>query len=342
VYAAYQGKVPAVFRCYQVQPVWRADTPGKGRFREFYQCDADVVGSASRLAETELLAASSECLQKLGFGDFTLRLNHRGLLRAIVELCGVPSAREIDAIIAIDKLDKVGRDGVDDELSRKGIAGDSRKQLLDIISERASLEHVGKAVANGEKGRAAVDDIRTVIDLCQATPAAGRVAFDISLARGLDYYTGCIYEAEAPGLASSLGGGGRYDQLVGSFLGKPVPACGFSLGLERILGVMEERGHFPGLPAPVDAVLAAVAEDDLEEALRLSQRLRARGLKVELSTRTLKPGKLRKQADGRGLPFAIWLEPDAKGRASLWKREDGTITADMGFDSLVEVLGITP
>ncbi len=338
VYAGYRGKLPAVFKCFQMQPVWRADAPGRGRFREFYQCDVDVVGSASRLAEAEVVAAASECLAKLGFRSFGLRLNHRGLLKAIVERAGIPQNNETDAIVAIDKLDKLGTQGVDRELAAKGIDREARAQLLGLVADHPGLDIVQKAVAGSDLGAEAVDDIRSVLELSQVTPAAEHLVFDVGLARGLDYYTGCIFEVAVPGLESSLGGGGRYDDLIGMFLGKPVPACGFSLGLERILVVMDECGLFPSWLRRLDAVVAAAQVEDLREALRVSQVIRAAGFRAELRPKAEKPGKLRKYADEAGVPTAVWLERDAEHGVSMWCKSDGSIRHGLGLDNVLKVL----
>jgi histidyl-tRNA synthetase len=339
VYAAYQGKLPAVFRCYQIQPVWRADTPGKGRFREFYQCDVDIVGSSALLVEVEVGAAASECLTQLGFDSFTLRLNHRGLLRAIIELANVPDAKETDAIIAIDKMDKVGKEGVDAELEKRGIEIKAREALVGLVGENPSLERIWRHVADHAVGRQAVEAIQAVLELSEVTPAAQRFTFDITLARGLDYYTGCIFEAAVPDLGISLGGGGRYDNLIGMFMNKQVPACGFSLGLERILVVMEERGLFPESLYPIDAVIAAQRDEDRRAVVQLASMLRRAGYRVEVMPHTTQPGKLRKYADERVIASAIWLEQDATGQASIWNKNDGSTQTKIGFDRVNEVLG---
>ncbi|HEX2679110.1 MAG TPA: ATP phosphoribosyltransferase regulatory subunit, partial [Polyangiales bacterium] len=235
VVAEYQGKLPPVFKRYQIQPVWRADTPGKARFREFYQCDVDVVGSTSKVVEAEVLGAAAECLTRLGFRDFKLRINHRGLLRAIVEHAGIDAALETEAIVAIDKLDKIGVEGVERELAGRGVAAESAKQLLTIIAEAGELASLRKVLAGSARGQGAIDEIETVFDFASVTAARPHLTFDVALARGLGYYTGCIFEIAVAGVPGSLGGGGRYDGLIGMFLNKEVPACGLSLGLERIL-----------------------------------------------------------------------------------------------------------
>jgi histidyl-tRNA synthetase len=325
VYAANQGKLPQVFKRYQIQPVWRADTPGKGRFREFYQCDVDVVGSTAHVVEAEVLSVAAQCLQKLGFTDFKLRINHRGLLRAIVEHAGIAPEREGDAIVAIDKLDKIGRDGVAKELGARGVSETSAQRLLETVAQSGSLASIKAALKDSVRGQQAIAELESVLDLASVTPASEHMAFDVALARGLGYYTGCIFEIAVADLAGSLGGGGRYDGLVGMFLGRDVPACGLSLGLERILVVMEERKMYPEGLGHVDVVVAPVQESELRQALVFCQVLRSAGLRVDLWPRAIAPGKLRKLADDQSIGAAIWLEPDAVDRASAWRKRDGAM-----------------
>jgi histidyl-tRNA synthetase len=348
VYAANHSKLPAVFKRYQIQPVWRGDTPGKGRFREFYQCDVDVVGSASPVVEAEVLGAAAQCLKRLGFHDFKLRINHRGLLRALIEHCGIAPELETSAIVAIDKLDKIGEDGVQRELEARGIHSDSCQRLLALVRDRSelgsprSLAPLKAALAASERGSKAIAELESVLEFASLTAAGEHLLFDVSLARGLGYYTGCIFEIAVADLAGSLGGGGRYDGLIGMFLGREVPACGFSLGLERILVVMEERKMYPEALERIDAVLAPVDEAGLRAALELSQALRAHGLRIDLVPRAMAPGKLRKYADDQTLPAAIWLEAGARERASVWRKAGGAVSADLNADQIAALLQSAP
>jgi histidyl-tRNA synthetase len=337
VYAAYQGKLPAIFKRYQIQPVWRADTPGRGRFREFYQCDVDVVGASSNAVEAEVAGAAAQCLRRLGFSDFKLRFNHRGLLRALVEHCGIASALETTAIVAIDKLDKIGPEAVAKELAERGVPAAAAARLVSLVTEQTTLQDLRRALATSNLGIQAIDELERMLDFASVGPAHAHLSFDIALARGLGYYTGCIFEIAVSDLAGSLGGGGRYDGLIGMFLGKQVPACGFSLGLERILAVMEERKLYPAEFEPLHALLAPVEESDLKTALACSCALRAAGLCIDLLPRATAPGKLRKQADERGIPAAIWFEPGAS-QASLWRKADGSTAKDLTTEALASAL----
>lgn len=338
VYAAHQDKLPSVFKRYQIQPVWRADTPGKGRYREFYQCDVDVIGSTSLVVEAEVLGAAAECLRKLGFARFAIKLNHRGLLRALIQHAGIDAANEVAAIVAIDKLDKIGPDGVARELQARGIAPDARDKLLSSLGERADLAHLEQSLASHAQGTQALSELRQVLELTQVTPAAEHIRFDVSLARGLGYYTGCIFEIAVEDLAGSLGGGGRYDNLIGMFSGRDVPACGLALGLERILLVMAERGMYPASLVQLDVVVGAASDDKLPAALRLCAELRSAGLRVDLRPNAMKPGKLRKHVDDLGIGAAVWIEPEHQGCASVWTRAGQQTHKDVASESIAALI----
>ncbi len=247
VVAEYRGKLPKFFKRYQIQPVWRADRPARGRFREFFQCDVDAIGSRSMVVEAELCAAVSDVLHALGFRDFKIRLNHRALLTGLLSAAGVPPALHGSALVAIDKLDKIGADGVERELVERGLVATAARGVVDTFKARLPLTRVAEIVAADPAAVRGAAELEEIMHLCSRGSAASHVELDVSLARGLSYYTGAIMEVAVPDLAGSLGGGGRYDGLIGMFLGEEVPACGFSLGLERILVVMGERGDVPAV-----------------------------------------------------------------------------------------------
>jgi len=309
VVAQYQSKLPRLLKRYQVQPVWRADRPARGRFREFYQCDVDSLGSTSPVVEAELCAAVSDALTGLGFNDFVIRINHRALLTSILSRAGVGAHQHGDALIALDKLDKIGPEGVDGELATRGIEEQARNALLQVFLSPSSPERVASFVAGDAAGERAVANLDAVMNLAAQTGAAGKLKFDPSLARGLSYYTGAIMEINVADLAGSLGGGGRYDDLVGMFLGQNIPACGFSLGLERILVVMTERNMFPAslATAPADVMIATFDAAGAGPAMRLAVTLRAAGLRVLVYPDAEKIGKQIKYADSRGIPFVALL-----------------------------------
>ena len=317
VVAEHRATLPKFFKRYQVQPVWRADRPQRGRFREFYQCDVDATGSTSMTVEAELLAAGADVLSRLGFADFTIRLNHRQLLTGVLDTAGVPAAHHGTALVALDKADKIGRDAVVTEMETRGITTDAARALMGLLFDQAAaapdggarLDVLGRYVASHEAGAAAVAQLREILALAAGTSAGAHIAVDATLARGLGYYTGAIFEIAVPDLAGSLGGGGRYDDLVGMFLGQRVPACGLSLGLERILVVMAERGMFPASVErpPADVLVANFDGDAVADALALAAELRrghaGTGLAVELYPDVDKLGKQFKYAAERGIPF---------------------------------------
>jgi histidyl-tRNA synthetase len=310
VVAQYQSRLPRIFKRYQIQPVWRADRPARGRFREFYQCDVDALGSTSPVVEAELCAAVADALGGLGFADCVIRINHRQLLTAVLLAAGVDADKHGDALVAVDKLDKIGADGVKSELAARGVSPAAGDALIGVFNQGGDLDALAAFV--GEPGAAAIDNLRRILALTEGTSAGPLVRVDVSLARGLSYYTGAIMEVNVPDLAGSLGGGGRYDNLVGMFLGQSIPACGFSLGLERILVVMGERGMFPASLAttPADVMVAVFDAKDTPHALRLASTLRASGLRVLVYPDAEKMGKQIKYADSRGIPYVAILGGD--------------------------------
>jgi histidyl-tRNA synthetase len=327
VVAEYQNTLPTLFKRYQIQPVWRADRPARGRFREFYQCDIDATGSTSPVVEAEILGAVSEILTALGFNDFVIRLNHRRVLAALLDAAGVPSALHGDALVALDKLDKIGAEGVTKEFAARGIPEDAGAKALTFFvaggpeapgeAPSASLARLHGILGHYE----GLANLGAIVVLADSTAAAGRIRVDPSLARGLSYYTGAIMEIAVEGIGS-LGGGGRYDNLVGMFLGRDVPACGFSLGLERIIVVMTERGMFPEavVKSAVDIVVTFLDEGSRSEALKLAGELRAAGHRVDVFPEaSRKFDKPLKYASARGARvMAIFGENEvARGEASI-------------------------
>jgi histidyl-tRNA synthetase len=340
VVAEYRDKLPKFFKRYQIQPVWRADRPARGRFREFYQCDVDVLGSKSMVVETEICSAAADVLTKLGFNDFNIRLNHRKVLTGILGVAGVALDQHDAALIALDKLDKIGREGVEKELGNRGIEAVAGQRLLEFFTELTELEHAAEIavgedgnqkqlalnkavlgrivefVGDNELGSQGVDELQMILDLGEASGVAKRIRIDPSLARGLSYYTGAIMEISVKDLAGSLGGGGRYDNLVGMFGGQDIPACGFSLGLERILVVMTEREMFPTdlLNSPADVMVAVWNEESLSDSVKLANELRAAGLRVDLYPEADKLGKQFKYAAARQFLFVVVLGDEEKSR----------------------------
>ncbi len=337
VVAEYRAKLPKFFKRYQVQPVWRADRPQKGRFREFYQCDVDAIGSTSMAVEAELLSAAADVFLALGFTDFQIVVNHRKLLNAVLQHAGVPAGLHGPALVVIDKADKIGVDGVRRELAEKGMSAASANTLLDQLSSTQPPDLTAwfdqQAAVLNEDGKAGLEDLRQIFSLCRNTSAGPHLALDRSLARGLSYYTGPIFEIRVADLAGSLGGGGRYDDLVGMFSGEQVPASGISLGLERILVVMGERKMFPAsvVSAPADVMVVQWFANRTDLYLAFATELRRAGLRVELypdapADDGKKVGDRQfKYAAARGIPFVAVIGADelAHGTVAIKNMQTG-------------------
>ena len=321
IVAEYSNQLPRYFKRYHIAPVYRADRPAKGRFREFYQCDLDVVGSSSQLVEAEVLNAGAQVLQELGFrgrdeSGFRLRLNHRGVLRGLMEVTGVPTELESDALVVVDKLDKIGLDGVENELRARGLDQKATTALLELMAAApddtaAVLGWLSERLAGSANGTQALAELEEVVTLTESGPAGAHICIDPYLARGLSYYTGPIYEIEFPSLSGSGGAGGRYDDLIGMFSNRSIPACGFSLGLERILLIMEERGLFPQkLAGQPQVLITNFDRETLAANVELAHALRQAGLRVDLYPDIDNLGRQFRYAEDRNIPFALLLGGD--------------------------------
>jgi histidyl-tRNA synthetase len=322
---AMHPELPLPFKRYQLQPVWRADRPqpNQGRFREFVQCDIDTVGSASLSADAEVLAVCCELLQRLRLPDFVIRINHRRLLSALTEAAGLPLAREGAICAAIDKLDKIGLAGVEQELARRDIPTENARRLLDWLAIDAGLEDLHGLQALGSHSALAEPALRELDELRGLLDAFGlpreHLRLDLYLARGLSYYSGPIFEAVLPGLPhmGSVMGGGRYDGLVGLFLGRELPATGATLGLDRLLTALEQLALSPaGAEGPQVLVARAFAETD-GAALALATALRARGVAVELALEQEKLKKPFARADKLGIPWVLLIGPEELERGEV-------------------------
>jgi histidyl-tRNA synthetase len=315
---ALHPELPLPFKRYQLQPVWRADRPQphQGRYREFMQCDIDTVGCAGLAADAEIVAVCAELMRRLELGDFVIRLNHRRLLGALVELAGLGREQEGAVCGAVDKLDKVGLEGVRAELAQKGIPARAAALVLELMALPVAFggtDALRDRLAGHEEGSRALAELEELHAQLLALGVPGaRLRLDPHLARGLSYYTGPIFEAVLPALPhmGSLMGGGRYDGLVGMFLGRELPAVGATLGLDRILTARAQLRSGEGPSTPTRALVArAFAETDAE-APALAARLRAAGLPTEIS---LESGRLKKQlayADKKGIRWVLVLGPD--------------------------------
>ena len=288
------------FKRYQIQPVWRADRPQRGRFREFYQCDVDVVGSENPLAEAECVAIVHHALVALGFTGFRIRLNDRRILRMMVTEIGAAD-REVDVLVAIDKLDKIGETGVRDNLLEQGFIQEQVDQLFNMLNNGD--------IPNIETERHNLELIQSMAQAMGVHPE--RVAIDYTLARGLDYYTGPVFETIlTDDNIGSVSGGGRYDGLIGMFGKKEVPAVGVSLGLERLITIMEERGMLSDTEGKADAWVTVFDEEHLVQSLQIAQNLRASGVRTLVSMKVNKLAKQFKSAHQAGVRWVIVCGPD--------------------------------
>jgi len=313
----HQHKISLPFKRFQIQPVWRADRPQKGRYREFYQCDADVVGSESLLNEAEFVLIYHEALSKLGLADFTIKLNNRKILTGIAEVIGKPELI-VDMTVAIDKLDKIGLEGVNKELLDRGFSAEDLEKLQPIIllagTNSAKLASLKEVLQSSETGLLGVDEIETVLGYIEKLtddPAllTRFVEVDITLARGLNYYTGCIFEVKTNEVAmGSIGGGGRYDDLTGMFGLKGLTGVGISFGADRIYDVLDELSLFPPSTGRSTQVLISNF-DKLAElyALPILQKLRRAGIAAELYPASAKLKKQMAYADAKNIPYVLLI-----------------------------------
>ncbi|AYO58172.1 histidine--tRNA ligase [Chryseobacterium sp. 6424] len=321
--AMNHGQMVFPFKRYQIQPVWRADRPQKGRFREFYQCDADVVGSVSLWQEVELVQLYLKSFNELQI-PVTIHINNRKILSGLAEYAGI-SDQLIDFTVALDKLDKIGKEGVIKELLEKNISQQSIDKLDFLFSQRTdALENVlqlKEKFKDSETGTQGVTELEFVLTQClQLGISAENLKFDITLARGLDYYTGAIFEVKARGVAmGSIGGGGRYDNLTEVFGVKNIPGIGISFGLDRIYLVMEELGLFAEQASgSVQYLFANYGEKESLEASKIIMKLRNSGVSTELYPEAAKLKKQFTYAEKKGIPNLIFF-----GEQEI---ADGTIT----------------
>lgn len=309
----HQNELAFPFRRYQMQPVWRADRPQKGRYREFWQCDADVVGSTSLINEAELLCIYQEAFAQLKLPQIGIKINSRKLLAGLAEVCGAPE-KMMDITIALDKLDKIGWDGVVKELEQRGISAEGIAEIAVIINVSGSNEEKLAALAdlmkNSETGTQGIAELRETLkyyDGLKKDNWTGSIEVDISLARGLNYYTGVIVEVVCRAVQmGSIGGGGRYDDLTGLFGLKGLSGVGVSFGIDRIYDVIEELQLFPEQLARGTAVMLVNFGGENEVyALQTLKQLRAAGIMSELYPDPAKFDKQMKYANKRGIPFVI-------------------------------------
>lgn len=327
----HQNDLTFPFKRYQIQPVWRADRPQHGRYQEFYQCDADVVGSDSLLHEVEFIQIFDEVLSALKLPGFDIQINNRKILTGIAEVCEVAD-QIVDLTVAIDKLDKIGEEGVFNELKEKGFAPETLQKIQPLFelsgSNQDKMNKLRSFLASSEDGLKGLDELQYVFDRIAALGlTTGQLHFDVTLARGLNYYTGAIFEVKAKGVKmGSICGGGRYDDLTALFGLKNLSGVGISFGADRIYDVLTELDLFPAdLEKSLDLLIANFDAETEIEHLQLLQKLRALGLSAELYPSAAKLQKQLKYANDRKVRYVILVGEEEKqqGKLTLKDMESG-------------------
>ncbi|NVK51027.1 MAG: histidine--tRNA ligase [Cyclobacteriaceae bacterium] len=335
------------FKRFQIQPVWRADRPQKGRYREFYQCDADVVGTDSLLCEAEIILMIRQVFQTLGIDDFSIKVNNRKVLTGIAEAIG-EAGKEGPLCVAIDKLDKIGKEKVEDELRQRGFGEEAIVKLQPLFDAKpedfeAGLEFLQEFLQSSAIGQQGLTELKETLEILASLGGnRDHVVFDFLLARGLSYYTGAIFEVKAHGVKiGSVSGGGRYDDLTGVFGMPGVSGVGFSFGVDRLYDVMEELGLFPedNLSAP-ELLLAHFDQKGFEYAAGLLSQVRAKGIRAELYPDLTKLKKQLDYASKKGIPFVGICgdaEIDSKTVAlkNLSTGEQETVSLDQLINRLI-------
>ncbi|MCY4466166.1 MAG: histidine--tRNA ligase [Chloroflexi bacterium] len=308
VVAQHESHLNLPFKRYHIAPVFRGERPQRGRYREFYQCDADIVGVAGVMADAEIVIMMQRILSRLGFPQFVIKINHRRLLTAIGAFSGLPADQLPDLYRSVDKYDKLGADGVRAELAERGIAEEAIGRMMDLLQANApgasSLDLVEQALGKGENG---LEELRELADLLAAADVpAEHYDFDFTMARGLGYYTGPIFETiiSQPNLGS-ITGGGRYDNLIGMFRRQSLPTTGTSFGIERIIDLLDALDLYPaGLGGTlVQALVTVFGADTRRESLRIAEALRRAGINAELHLESRKLGRQIAYADRKGIPL---------------------------------------
>ena len=342
----HQNEIEFPFKRYQIQPVWRADRPQKGRFREFFQCDADVVGSTSLWQEVELVQLYDSVFSELGLKGTTIKINNRKILSGIAEVIGA-SDKLIDFTVALDKLDKIGEDGVKKEMLEKGISDKALEKVQPLFNFTGTInekiEKLSNLLSSSEEGKKGVEELQFICETVQELGLqTASLDLDVTLARGLNYYTGAIFEVAAPKEVAmgSIGGGGRYDDLTGIFGLKNMSGVGISFGLDRIALVIEELNLFPEtVLAASKAMFINFGDKEALYSMKAITKLRANNIKVELYPDNAKIGKQFQHADKRGIPFAILVgEEEISNQEFTLKNLATGEQQKVDFETLVTLL----
>jgi histidyl-tRNA synthetase len=330
----HQNDLALPFKRYQIQPVWRADRPQKGRYQEFYQCDVDVVGSSSLVYEAELIHIYDEVFARLDL-PVIIQVNNRKVLAAIAEVSGVQD-KMMEMTISVDKLDKIGWDKVIEEMERRGISSPQGEKIKSLFT--STWEEVKAVISGTEIGKQGVEEMERILHLSGMKRLINEVKLDLTLARGLNYYTGCIFEVKAVDAAmGSIGGGGRYDDLTSVFGLKDVSGVGISFGAERIYDVLEEKNLFPeSLQTDIKVLFCPMDDASLDRCFEWVMRLREAGMSCDVYPEAAKMKKQLKHADARALTWVAIMgtEEFAENVVVLKNMKEGT-QEKVSFDALL-------
>jgi histidyl-tRNA synthetase len=343
----HQNEITFPFKRYQIQPVWRADRPQKGRFREFYQCDADVVGSKSLWQEVEFVQMYDEVFTKLGLEGTVIKINNRKILTGIAEMIG-EKERIVDLTVALDKLDKIGVEGVKKEMLSKNISEEAIEKIKPLFSFEGSnwekIEALTQLLAQSEEGQKGVEEIKFVINYIEKLGLqTATLELDVTLARGLNYYTGAIFEVETKKVKmGSIGGGGRYDDLTGQFGMKNISGIGISFGLDRIYLVLEELNLFSKAEIPKPQILFLnFGEDEMFYCVRAIRKIREKGINAEFYPEAVKLKKQMNYADKRKIPFVVLVgDQELKDSNYTLKNMNTREQTSCSLDQLIQLIKV--
>jgi len=342
-----QNELSFPFKRYQIQPVWRADRPQKGRYREFYQCDVDVVGTDSLLCEIELVQIADECLSNLGFTDFTIKINNRKILSGIAEVCG-EADKLIDITVAIDKLDKIGIDGVIKELRERGVSDEAIKKINPLFSLNGSNEEKLSSLKTflelSEVGLKGIEELSYVFKkVFELGLKNANFEIDVTLARGLNYYTGAIFEIKANNVQmGSISGGGRYDNLTELFGLKGMSGVGISFGADRICDVMNELNLFPqSTLASTKVLFINFGDAEQSQSMKLAKTLREKNIACEVYPSSAKMQKQMQYANDRKIPFVVLIgSKEIENNQVTFKNMENGEQKTCSFDEMLKAINL--
>jgi len=352
-FAEHENELPNPFRRYHIAPVYRGERPGRGRYREFFQCDADIVGIRGMAADAECVAVVYNILSRLGFDDFTIKINNRKLLTGLGKYAGVPDSQLGDLYRSIDKTDKIGLEGVAKEMRESGLAEDVVTRMIDLIG--VQTDDNAALLANwrdelGEIAEEAIDELQDLLSFIEAFGVPDdNLKLDFTMVRGLGYYTGPIFETviTKPENLGSVQGGGRYDELIGLFRHQSLPTTGISMGIERLIDLMDQLDLYPPEVAQtvVQVMVTVFDENSLPQSMKLAAELRAAGLRVETYLDERKRlGQQFGYAEGKGVPFAAIVGENELSEGvvklkQLATREEFTVSRGEVAQKIQELLG---